>query len=66
MKLFLKNIAAIIITLVILMAITLLLDIPFIQAFFVRQLLIYALMLLVMFISIRYIQELNKGQNLRQ
>lgn len=61
MKLFLINIIIIITTMALLFAITLLLDLSFIQAQPVRQILVYILMVIVLFVLTRALILINKG-----
>lgn len=60
MKQFLKNIAIIIGSLVLLFLLTLLLEIPFIQALVIRQILVYLVMVLIAFLCYRLITLINR------
>lgn len=59
MKLFLSNLFIIITGLILLFSTTLLLDLPFIQAHTVRQILIYVLMLIIAFVIVRLVLLIN-------
>jgi hypothetical protein len=62
MKELLTNIVIVLITLVVAALISLLLSWPFIKEFVVRQLLVYLLMLLVLFIGFRILYLYNQNQ----
>lgn len=66
MKIFLLNIAIILITIILLFAVSLFLDLNFIQKHEARKLIVYGLMLVIVFIFVRIVVLFNKGQNLRQ
>lgn len=59
MKLFFQNIAIILVTVILLFLLTMLLDIPFIKALVVRQILVYIIMAVITFVCYRIV-SLNK------
>lgn len=59
MKTFLTSLSIIIITVILLFAVTLLLDVPFIQAYVVRRVLVYLIMAIILFIGLRLVVLAN-------